>query len=71
MPDVPGVPIGGIEAMQAADAVFWNGLHLEAQMIDQLESLGDKQLAVGDTLPKELLLDWAETDEQGNPLHNS
>ena len=59
-----------IEAMQAADAVFWNGLHLEAQMIDQLESLGDKQLAVGDTLPKELLLDWAETDEQGNPLHD-
>ena len=36
-----------IEKMRDADAVVWNGLHLEAQMIDELESLGEKQLAVG------------------------
>ncbi|MFV0434972.1 MAG: metal ABC transporter substrate-binding protein [Leucobacter sp.] len=59
-----------IETIQAADVVFWNGLHLEAQMIDQLESLGDKQLAVGDQLPEDLLLDWPETDDHGNPLHD-
>ena len=36
-----------IEQMQTADLVLWNGLHLEAQMIEQLESLGERQLAVG------------------------
>ncbi|MFI8595666.1 metal ABC transporter substrate-binding protein [Microbacterium sp. NPDC078428] len=59
-----------IETIQNADVVFWNGLHLEAQMIDQLESLGETQLAVGDQLPAELLLDWPETDDQGNALHD-
>lgn len=59
-----------IEAIQRADVVLWNGLHLEAQMIDQLSSLGDKQLAVGDQLPDHLLLDWPETDDEGNPLHD-
>ncbi|MGP6173863.1 metal ABC transporter substrate-binding protein [Corynebacterium sp. A21] len=57
-----------IETMRNADLVLWNGLHLEAQMIHQLESLGDQQLAVGDQLPSELLLSWPETDAQGNPL---
>lgn len=59
-----------IQTIQSADVVFWNGLHLEAQMIDQLESLGDRQLAVGDMLPAELLLDWPETDGSGNALHD-
>ncbi|MGV0868752.1 metal ABC transporter substrate-binding protein [Corynebacterium kalidii] len=59
-----------IETIQNSDAVLWNGLHLEAQMIDQLESLGDAQLAVGDQLPEDLLLDWPETDDEGNPLHD-
>ncbi|SJM50106.1 metal ABC transporter solute-binding protein, Zn/Mn family [Gulosibacter sp. 10] len=59
-----------IETIQNSDVVLWNGLHLEAQMIDQLESLGDSQLAVGDQLPEELLLDWPETDDEGNPLHD-
>ena len=49
-----------IQALRESDLVFWNGLHLEAQMIDQLESLGDKQLAVGDELPEDLLLDWED-----------
>lgn len=59
-----------IETINAADVVFWNGLHLEAQMTDQLSSLGDRQLAVGDQLPEDMLLDWPETDDEGNPLHD-
>lgn len=59
-----------IDKIQSSDVVFWNGLHLEAQMIKQLESLGERQLAVGDKLPNNLLLDWPETDAEGNPLHD-
>ncbi|WP_257161888.1 metal ABC transporter substrate-binding protein [Corynebacterium cystitidis] len=58
------------EAMNNADAVLWNGLHLEAQMIDQLESFGDKQLAVGEEVDESLLLDWPETDDEGNELND-
>ena len=57
-----------ITAMQEADLVVWNGLHLEAQMIDQLESLGDRQLAAGEEVPQALLLSWPETDDAGNAL---
>lgn len=57
-----------IQIIQSADVVFWNGLYLEAQMIDQLESLGERQLAVGEQLPREFLLDWPETDHEGNEL---
>ncbi|WP_159618689.1 metal ABC transporter substrate-binding protein [Ruania rhizosphaerae] len=59
-----------IQTIQSADVVLWNGLHLEAQMIDQLSSLGDRQLAVGDQLPADLLLSWPDTDADGNPLHD-
>ena len=59
-----------IQTIQNADAVFWTGLHLEARMDDLLESLGDKQIAVGELLPEELLLDWPETDDEGNALHD-
>ena len=59
-----------IETIQNADAVVWTGLNLEARMDDLLESLGDKQIAVGELLPEELLLDWPETDAEGNALHD-
>lgn len=59
-----------IQNMKDADVVFWQGLHMEAQMLDQLASLGDKQLAVGDQLPKSDLLDWPETDDEGNALND-
>ncbi|GAA1698222.1 metal ABC transporter substrate-binding protein [Dietzia cercidiphylli] len=59
-----------IQAIQDSDVVLWNGLHLEAQMTHQLESLGDKQLAVGDALPDDLLLSWPETDDVGNQLRD-
>ena len=59
-----------IETIQGSDVVLWNGLHLEAHMDDLLESLGDQQLAVAELLPKELLLDWPETDDQGGALYD-
>lgn len=59
-----------IQTIQDADAVIWTGLHLEARMDDLLESLGEKQVAVGELLPESLLLDWPETDDEGNALHD-
>ena len=59
-----------IETIRNADVVVWTGLHLEARMDDLLESLGDQQVAVGELLPEELLLDWPETDDEGNALHD-
>ncbi len=59
-----------VEKLRTSDLVFSNGLHLEAQMATQLESLGDRHLALGDHLPKNLLLDWDETDADGSPLHD-
>ena len=59
-----------IEAMKDADLVLWNGLHLEAQMVDQLKSLGDKQLAVGDQLDEQDLLPWPEQGKGGEQLYD-
>ena len=57
-----------VETLRTSDIVFSNGLHLEAQMITQLESLGDRHRALGDRLPQDLLLPWDETDLDGNEL---
>lgn len=59
-----------IEQIHDADLVLWTGLNLEAHMVDQLRSLGDKQLAVGEQLPEEQLLSLPETDADGEPLHD-
>lgn len=59
-----------IEKMNDADLVLWNGLHLEAQMEDQLESFANKQLAVGEQLPQDMLLDWDEEGPNGEELHD-
>lgn len=56
-----------IDTMRNSDVVLWNGLHLEAQMDQQLESLGDKQVAVGDQLDESKLLPWPEAEEEGEP----
>ncbi|AWB81330.1 zinc ABC transporter substrate-binding protein [Corynebacterium yudongzhengii] len=45
-----------IQKLRDSDAVLWNGLNLEAQMTDQLSSLGESQVAVGEELPEEMLL---------------
>ncbi len=52
-----------IQQMRDADAVFSNGLHLEAQMTRQLDSLGDKHLAVGEELSASDLIDLTATGE--------
>lgn len=57
-----------IETLQSADLVLWNGLHLEAQMLDLLEQQGERQLAVAEEIPEDLLLPWPETSESGEPL---
>ncbi|APT91844.1 iron ABC transporter substrate-binding protein [Corynebacterium phocae] len=59
-----------IETMKDADLVIWNGLHLEAQMIEQLESFGDKQLSVGDNLDEGDLLPWPEQGPEGEKLYD-
>lgn len=59
-----------IETMSQSDVVLWNGLYLEAQMIDQLESFGDKQVAVAEAVDEDMLLGWDDTDDEGNALHD-
>ena len=59
-----------IQAIQDADVVLWNGLYLEAQMIELLESQGERQVAVAEAVPEDLLLPWPETDDQGNALYD-
>lgn len=59
-----------IQTILAADVVLWTGLHLEAQMTELLEGQGDRQLAVGEEVPAELLIDWPETDADGSPRHD-
>nr|WP_027011603.1 zinc ABC transporter substrate-binding protein [Corynebacterium freiburgense] len=59
-----------ISKIQESDLVFWTGLHMEAQMIDQLEAQGDRQVAVGESIPKEDLLDWPELGEGGEKLYD-
>ena len=56
-----------LESMKDAELVLWNGLNLEAQMVDQLESLGDKQLAVGDKVDQDELLPWPDAPDQHDP----
>lgn len=50
-----------IEWVLDADLVLWNGLGLEAQMEDQLESLGIRQVAVAEALPAERLIRLDDT----------
>lgn len=59
-----------IQTIHGADVVFWIGLNLEAQMDDQLRSLGRRQLAVGEHMPADLLLDLPHTDSRGQALHD-
>jgi len=58
-----------IAAMTATDLVLWNGLYLEAQMEDFLESLGESRpvIAVAETLPRDALLADEEYDGRFDP----
>lgn len=59
-----------IQKMQQSDVVLWNGLTLEAQMEDQLRSMGDRQVAVADELDSSLLLEWPNAGEDGEPFYD-
>lgn len=50
-----------IQQMQDADLIFYNGLHLEGQMENLLESLDNKSIAVAEELPKDQLIVWSNT----------
>ena len=58
------------EKISSSDLVFWSGLHMEAHMIDQLRSQGDRQVAVAEAIPKEDLLDWPDLGENGEKLYD-
>jgi manganese/zinc/iron transport system substrate-binding protein len=52
---------GDVTTLGSADVIFYNGLHLEAQMtrvMEQMDQRGITVLAVGDNLPPERLLTW-------------
>ncbi|OUM94866.1 MAG: manganese transporter [Thermobacillus sp. ZCTH02-B1] len=54
---------GDIRKLERADIIFWNGLHLEANMLRAFEEIGRSRpvLAVGEAIPEDRLL----TDETG------
>jgi manganese/zinc/iron transport system substrate-binding protein len=52
---------GDVSTFGGANAIFYNGLHLEAQMtrvMEQMEKRGITVVAVADTFPTERLLNW-------------
>jgi manganese/zinc/iron transport system substrate-binding protein len=53
---------GDLRTFQEADVIFYNGLHLEAQLERVLEQIGERSatrvVAVGDTLDETRLLSW-------------
>ena len=56
-----------IQAIANADAVFFNGFHLEARLHNLLETeFGDKSWAMATAFPADARLDWVE-DGQINP----
>ena len=54
-----------IQKMLGSDVVLWNGLYLEAQMIDQLQGLGEKQMAVADAIGRDELIANSEDPASG------
>ena len=58
-----------IAAMVRADAVFWNGLYLEAQLEEFLEKLAARKpvFAVGEALPKDQRLSSADYPDRYDP----
>jgi manganese/zinc/iron transport system substrate-binding protein len=57
-------------AIQRANLVLYNGLHLEGKMVELLEhELGDRAAAVTRDVPKELLLPWKQGDAAAHDPH--
>ncbi len=50
-----------VKNMRQADLVFYNGLHLEANLIDFLKTdLAEKSIQVTKDIPKSMLINWLE-----------
>ena len=57
-----------VQAIASANAVFFNGFHLEARLHDLLEhEFGDKSWAMANAFPSDARLDWVE-DGQIDPV---
>ncbi len=55
---------GDVRAMTDADAVFFNGFHLEAKLHDLLhDEFGEKSWSMASAFPQEARLDWVEEGE--------
>ena len=53
-----------VQAMLDADAIFYNGFHLEAKLSEQLhDTFADKAWAMSSAFPQEDRLDWVEDGE--------
>lgn len=58
---------GDVQAMANADALFYNGFHLEAKLHDLFHNeFADKSFAMADAFPVDARLDWVE-DGQIDP----
>lgn len=56
---------GDVQAMADADAVFYNGFHLEAKLHELLQhQFEDKAWAMADGFPQDARLDWIEDGQQ-------
>ena len=55
---------GDMEFIDKAELIFYNGLNLEANLVEIFEKIGETKpvLAVGETIPEEMLI----CDEEGN-----
>lgn len=54
-----------IQAMKDADAIIYNGFHLEARLHEHLHDLfSDKAWAMSSSFPEEARLDWTEDGQQ-------
>lgn len=60
---------GDVTRLQEAEIIFYNGLFLEAQMVDIMEQLGERKpvVAVGERVDKERLLPWEDYEDQFDP----
>lgn len=58
------------QAIEQADVVLWTGHDMEHKMMDQLDQLGDKQVAAAEAIPEDMLLPWEEDDKvEGHDPH--
>lgn len=55
---------GDVKAMEAADAIFYNGFHLEAKLTDLLHGrYADKSWSMASAFPETERMDWKEDGE--------